>query len=179
MLAMTVFSLMMLVATAGFIGMNRVFIRSSIARELSESSQAVAEDITKSIRQNHEEHRVCSEGSLSDQYEGSLIVGSTAYAWGKDSGLWKGPANCGSFTTEIVSTRYKVRALDVSPLGDEGAIYRVRGVLTTLQDSAINFPASTSNWFDDPNVHCKGSAEGLGVQSCAVEKFNFVVSGRG
>lgn len=181
MLAMTVFTLMMLVATAGFVAMNRVFIRSGIAKELSESSQDVAEDITKAIRQAEENARTCPASPPASDYEGTLIIGSTAYAWNRTGGggMWRGPANCSVFSTEVVPSRYKVRAFEVTPIDTTEGFYRIRGVITTSEDTAINFPAATSNWFEDPNVSCKGTSEVPSAQNCAVEKFNFVVSGRG
>ena len=50
MLAMTVFSTVMVIATVGFIGMSRTFNRGLIRKDLSEYSQSATEDITRTIR---------------------------------------------------------------------------------------------------------------------------------
>lgn len=196
LLAMTLFSAVMIVATVGFIGMNRTFTRSLIRKELSETAQAVTQDVTRGLRAEgiNAEVRLCSE-TVSNPANcyirwSAVCVGGTRYIWRvgttgipttdpplglyRDAGPCTAPIN--STKTLLLSDKYRVRHLRVTALNSSNAdgLFRVEGVFTTADQSALSTPAG-----GDPfTITCLGSSQAAGAQSCAVEKFNFVVSAR-
>lgn len=189
MLAMTVFSAVMVIATVGFIGMNRTFNRGLIRKELSEYSQTLTEDITRTVRGmgSNAYAQKCTIGEPGPDCAStdfSAICFETArYTWGPDannSGLKKdNSSNCGGSVEadarEIVSSRYVVRKLDIEMLSGEGVpnnLFSVSGVLSTADDEALNLDPSEE-------ISCRGTAEAATVRTCAVEKFSFVINARG
>lgn len=187
LLAMTLFSLTMIVATAGFIGMNRVFTRGLVRKDLSEAAQFITEDITRALRAEglSSVATACPEtGSTNPPcYNGwaSQTLGQTRYIWrssGAHTGLSRdtGPSTAApsSSRVSLLSDKYKVKALTISKLPTSADLYRVSGVLTTSTQEALSMPAD-----GDPfKITCLGSGQNVAAQSCAVEKFNFVVSTR-
>lgn len=190
MLAMVLFSLTMVIATAGFIGMNRSYNRSVIRKQLSESLQMLAAELTQTIQTDGRalnKYKKCPEGTGSTTVtcptvasDEVLCFAGTRYVWGSES-LYKqtGSASvCNSSTSDyrssgsqIVNPRFKVQALAVAPVqGQE--LFSVSGVLRTKDDNAFN------NLGDPTQIACKGSSSGL-AQTCAVERFRFMVRARG
>ena len=199
MLAMVLFSTVLVISTVGFIGMNRAFNRGIIKKQLSEGVQAVSDDISRSLRAqpNTSEPISCDGVDLKcanyiKDWK-TLKIGTICYAWqtpGSDpavhakGGIRRSVGACteeSGKTTEILSSRYVVReGIAVSKLsgsniaGDE--LYSVKGIFSTSENSAIHFA--------DPNIpgdnlRCKGTAEDSNVPTCAVQNFNLIINPRG
>lgn len=194
MLAMTVFSAVMVVATVGFIGMNRTFNRGLIRKDLSQYSQTVTEGITRDVRSIGPTVAVdsCAEGATDCVTDRSAVcLGAARYTWngsGEPGGLYKdAPASCGDVLSSnaetVVADRYVVRDFKVerltSPVTGAGfpdSLFRVSGVFTTEDDDALFFGDPS---FDPNQVRCLGTAQAAAVRTCAVERFNFVINARG
>ena len=193
MLAMTIFSAVMVVATVGFIGMNRTFNRGLIRKELSEYSQTVTEDVTRSVR-GGANVRVdnCIEGDYGCLTDRTVIcVGAVRYLWngsGLPGGLYKdSPSSCDapfSDVRTVMPSRYVVRDFKIErienttlPVGVSfpTTLFKVSGVFTTADDDALFFGNPT---FDPDQVKCLGTTEAATVRTCSVERFNFVINGR-
>ena len=198
MLAMVVFSTVLVIATVGFIGMNRTYQRGVIKNQLSEGIQAFTEDVTKSLRAQpiNVLPKYCNgmDATCTGIFNGWqwLSLTNVCYMWpltGSDNigGLYKsqGPCNTTSDNGKILllSDRYVVReAPKIALVNVDGSdvrgaqLYSVSGVFTTIEESAIHKKDS-----GNPNDHwrCKGTAEDSAVSTCAVEEFNFNVNPRG
>lgn len=196
MLAMTIFSAVMVIATVGFIGMNRTFNRGLIRKELSESSQGVAEDVTRVIRNLgvNVSAQNCSSGDADCVPDwSSVCIGSTRYSWravSDEGGLFKDQiTSCDGPITDkknIMSDRYVVRDFKIekimrtvssstTPFSD--SLFRISGVFTTADDSALSLGDPLA--FDPSAVRCLGTSRVATVRTCAVERFNFVINARG
>lgn len=178
LLAMAVFSLVLMVATVGFIGMNRSYTRGAIKRDLSERVQLTNEDVTKMIRVAGDASTAVPCSTNPTGFDHSLQLASAAYAWKDSGGMWRGNAICeaASFTTEILPSAYTVRSFMIYKIPTETSLYKVTGVFTAGAAAGLQFPAGAENWYD--NGRCKGSGESPEANSCAVEKFQFIVNGR-
>jgi prepilin-type N-terminal cleavage/methylation domain-containing protein len=184
MLAMVLFSTVLVVSTVGFIGMNRTFSRGTIKRQLSQDIQTVSTDITRTLRLQP------VGGSLPEYCNGgvgcstadlqTLAFGSVCYLWPMATapdrgGLYKksGSCNSASDTVQIMGSRYMVRSMEVSSVGVDDSIYRFSGIFSTLLDEAIRFDNTGKV------LSCKGTAESPEVASCAVQKFEFSINRQG
>ena len=193
MLAMTVFSTVMVIATVGFIGMSRTFNRGLIRKDLSEYSQSATEDITRTIRGlgTNANFTNCNAGEPACPGSGdysAICFGTFRYAWGVNSGkkgLYKdAPSSCNEELSAdakaIVSDRYVVRSLSIAEIPSGGpampvSLFAISGVLTTSDDDAIVLPPEVA----ENEIRCRGTAEAATVRTCSVEKFNFTVNARG
>ena len=192
LLAMTLFSTVMVIATVGFIGMNRTFTRGVIRKELSEASQKTIEDITQSLRASAKDIAPTEcDGFSNTSYCKSGIAAAcfdgTRYFWNPNEaaagGLYKDTLSCNadpsSAKITVVNERFKVRGLKINPIsGGSNALFAglftVKGALTSGDSSAFNNLSDP----DFSNISCKGSAASSAVRSCSVEKFNLSVSSR-
>lgn len=178
MLSMSLFIFVMIVATVGFVGINRTFTKGLARKQLSESVQRLAEDITTTIN---------NDGGLNSSNigRGQLCSSLSCYVWApysedspdKPSGLRKvtiaeadNPNSKGGI---IIDERYKVDRLDVARIGSEN-LYRVSGIIRTADKNAFNFPDDGYPELNQ-NITCKGSAQEGASTSCSLEKFSFVV----
>lgn len=195
LLAMTLFSLTMVIVTAAFIAMNRAYTRGVIRKQIAESAQAASEDITRIIRTDGralEKFVPCkSEPSQpstcptpESSWKGALCFSSARYIW-NDTGLYKqqGPAGvCNASTANfsansvtIIDPRFKVEELAVTVIPNQAGLFRVSGVIRTTDDAAFENLGDV----DKSKIVCKGSSGGAAVRTCAVEKFNYIISARG
>lgn len=190
MLAMVVFSAVLVIFTVGFIAMNRVFSRGVIRRQLSEGVQITTEDFTRTLRSelNNIDAPVACDGRIASNTCAvsnwvSLNFPSTCYLWnGKVNnspvyGLYKTDESCSSRSPDskvtLVGSQYLVDSLQIDAVSDATnvkGLYRIAGVFRTTNDLAIDFT--------DP-IKCKGTTEQKDVTSCAVEAFNFIVNTKG
>ncbi len=188
MLAMVLFSTILVISTVGFIGMNRTFNRGTIKKQLSESVQTFTEDISRALRSQPNSSPVeiptCGPTdntcvSYLDSWN-TLLIGSTCYLW-QGSGMYKSTGTCNPDNKqEILDSRYVVRfGPYVTLVGtDSGAaLYKVNGVFTTDQIDAIHLPDPDGG--TDSRWHCKGTAESSDVITCAVEEFNIIINPQG
>lgn len=191
MLAMVLFSTVLVISTVGFIGMNRTFNRGVIRKGLSEGVRAASEDIGRALRSQAVNSAPC-RSEVECEVDGwkTLAFGSVCYMWQTgdqaEGGLYKVNGDCrdeGASKEELLHKRYRVRELDVGMTQTkwygENYLYVVSGVFTTLQDDAIHMPDPND---DDQSGHqwrCKGTAEHPDVASCAVEQFRIIINPRG
>lgn len=188
MLAMVLFSTVLVISTIGFIGMNRTFNRGVIKKQLSEGVQMTSEDISRTLRAQpaNRPPTVCSENEGGDEcpvVEGwhTMTFATVCYLWpaAEDvGGLFKRSGSCADDNKkeEVLDTKYRVRELKISPInmGSDSALYNVSGVFTTMSSEAIHFPSE-----EDPAWRCKGTAEHPDVVTCAVETFSVIISPQG
>lgn len=199
LLAMAIFTTVMIITTTGFIAMNRSFTRGTVRKQLSEGVQRTSEDVTRVVRafpQKTGKAFSCIEGDprtgeCPTQSDGSVVCLTGArYFWSiaaEENGLFKDEQECnkpldpnGSLTTKLIDTRYRVVSFDVVAAGASGAtddvhLFTISGTFRTADDYAFD----TSNINDPNKVKCRGSAQSSAVRTCAVERFNFTINARG
>ncbi len=197
MLAMVLFSTVLVISTVGFIGMNRTFSRGTIKKQLSEGVQLVSEDVTRTMRAQPTDSlpRSCNgvdvacKETVAENWSW-LSFSTTCYLWQSPSiedyqgGLFRnsGPCTSESLNNKVamLDERYAVRrALTVQQISETevsaGAqLYGVSGVFSTKDDDAIHEPVDANDFW-----RCKGTAESPNVATCAVQEFNFIVNPRG
>lgn len=193
LLAMTLFTSVMVIATVGFIGMNRVFTRGVIRKELSESSQRINDEVTRSVRNSNTQTTIINcagEDSSSCQLGvGAVCMDGTRYYWNVPvqsdetsvvGGLYRDAATTckdainPSTRTVVVDDRFRIRTFAVSQVSGNSGLYKVSGVLTSGPAESLN------NLGGDPfTISCKGSAQTSLVRSCSVEIFKYIVGSRG
>ena len=191
MLAMSIFVTVMVISTAGFIGMNRTFTRGTIRKQLSESVQRTTEDIaraTRSMPQKSGKLQLCKvsdkdieapAGCPAKPWNALCLTGSRYY-WNPSKGaMYKDIKGCDeiidtSSAEQFLDERYKVAKLEVSTVGGLSLhLYNISGVFRTTDDEAFS-------QIENPDlVKCRGSAESSAVRSCALERFSFTINARG
>lgn len=192
LLAMTLFSSVMVVATVGFIGMNRTFARGTIKKQLSESVQLVTDEASKNIREGSvlTEPINCSESDTPTKpncpsgWSALCFASNVRFFWksfGNDqvsNSLYKDVSNdCDKApdttnATKLVGERFRMLQLVAEPGGSLGLV-RLKGIATTIDRTALTEP--TDN--DPTTIRCQGSANAA-TRTCAVEPFSFIVGGR-
>lgn len=200
LLAMALFTTVMVITTTGFIAMNRSFTRGTVKKQLSEGVQRTTEDVTRVVRalpqaQINGPIPICEPGSatpgcpIQTDWRVLCLTGAR-YFWGKadgeNNGLYKdAPSACSATvdpnnnaTQKLVDTRYKVvdfKIASTTPTGNTNDVF-----LFTI---AGTFRTDDNNAFDDPNnasaVKCRGSAKNSAARTCAVERFSFTINARG
>jgi prepilin-type N-terminal cleavage/methylation domain-containing protein len=200
MLAMGLFSVILVVSTIGFIGINRTYTRGVIKKQLSESIQKLSSDIETTLQIEPSSPVVFCSGAdgppnCTTEDINVLCFSGTRYYWpshaSPEGGLYKDSNICSSDTfdmkNQIVDSRYVAEDLIITPLPNE--LYRVRGIFHTTNLNALTLTTSDNNGdyasqradgsFDPYDTKCKGSSAGSIVQTCAVGKFDFVINSRG
>ena len=192
LLAMTLFSSVMVVATVGFIGMNRTFARGTIKKQLSESVQLVTDEASKNIREGNvlTEPINCSETdnptkpNCPSGWSALCFASNVRFFWkstGDDqtsNSLYKDVSNDCTKTpdtttaTRLIGERFRVLQLVAEPGGTVGLV-RLKGIATTLDRAALTSPINN----DPTTIQCQGSSN-TATRTCAVEPFSFIVGGR-
>jgi prepilin-type N-terminal cleavage/methylation domain-containing protein len=192
LLAMTLFSSVMVVATVGFIGMNRAFTRGTIKKQLSESVQLVTDEASRSIRQGSvlTEPLSCSESDSPTKqncpsgWSALCFASNVRFFWksvGDDTtsnSLYKDTSNdCSkapnvATAARLMGPRFRMLQLVAEPVGAAGLV-RLKGVATTVDRAALTELVNN----DPTSVQCQGSANAAS-RTCAVESFSFIVGGR-
>ena len=173
MLAMSLFISVMVVATVGFVGINRTFSKGLAQKALSEQAQKTVEDMTSTVRSNG-----ATLSSLEGK-ENTLCSSTVCYVWGNQlgerGGLYK-VLNASADTVdqvyqggvELFDQRFFVAKLNVTQLAGSELV-RIEGVVHSNQEGVVEG--------DSPDqLVCKGSAQEGASRNCALEKFEFVVS---
>lgn len=188
MLAMVLFSTILVISTVGFIGMNRTFNRGTIKKQLSQSTQTITEDMARALRSRPNDNpgpiSTCGKADIACvsylEDWNTLMIGSTCYLW-QGSGLYKSTGTCNpSNAQQLLDDRYVVRNGPFVTLvgSDSGtALYRVSGVFTTDAIDAVHVPGAEGD--PDTRWHCRGTAESSNVITCAVEEFNIIINPQG
>lgn len=188
MLAMAISASVLVIATIGFVAINRTFSRGTVRRQLSEGVQRMTEDVTRSVRRAPSASLATSCAPANntdcppDNNWAALCLAGSRYLWKNTSGsagMYVDNKDCGDTvvdadTQELISDNFLVEAFEVTPLNIAN-LYSVRGVIRTLDDAAFRFP-NDGNPF---NITCRGSAENTAVRRCAIENFEFVVNAKG
>ncbi len=185
LLAMTIFTTVMVISTAGFIAMNRSFTRGTVRKQLSEAVQRTTEDITRTLR-NMPQNAVAK----SEERDGMnlLCLAGARYFWPtgtEATGLYRDTNGCEDQTkdrVELVDDRYRVVDLKVATVKTadttvedqlSGALFQVSGTFTTADTDALH-DADKAKF-----ARCKGGALSSAVRTCAVEHFSFIINARG
>lgn len=198
MLAMVLFTTVLVLSTVGFIGMNRTFSRGTIKKQLSEGVQAFSEDVTRTLRAQPTNALPGKCDGVDNNCKNKvkpdwqwLSFANACYLWQSptvenyEAGLYKKSGPCTNTSLDdkitVLSTRYVVRVAPEVKLiegdTDGSQLYSVSGVFTTPEDDAIHVKDTSTDPND--NWRCKGTTESENVATCAVEEFNFVVNPRG
>lgn len=185
LLAMTIFTSAILLMTTIFMSLNRSFSQATTRKELSEASQALAEDITRTIRMYGTNNPMgnCSDAEMSSgDFEESIKIGTTAYVWRTANegsrGVWKG--DCDGANFRLVDDRFTLRQLEVTIVNPPGVVnsslFRIQGVLTSGNDDGLIPPAHEESWITDTDAGCQ-PVSGRN-RNCSIERFNYIVNGR-
>lgn len=180
MLAMSLFITVMIVATVGFVGINRTFSKGLVRKNLSEGLQRSVEDITRSVRVYGSDF---SKSTVENTNVATYCVeGSLCYVWeeydsnndNRKGGLYRvnGEFDPNTYRDgeELLDERFVVDKLVIDPIPNESGLVRISGVIRTNESDAYNIDKN-----DLTNTICKGSAQEGASQNCALEKFNTVV----
>lgn len=188
MFALSMFSLMMIIATVGFVAMNRSYTRGLARKQLSEGAQRTVAAIDRSITGKGLTPFTICDGGGGDScpsmtgtgWQGALCFEGQRYIWG-ERGLFLQSEKCdtslpseddGVEAEQLLSDRFKVDALGVSTIGGGSNLYRVQAVLRTSDDSDFDF--------DDSNparTVCKPTSGA--TQVCAIEVVDTIINARG
>lgn len=198
MLAMSLFSIIFILSTAGFIGINRTYTRGALKKQLSETTQRLTDNISGilSVPQGASPELCTTSGaSCPDDNYNRLCFTGVRYVWPRPignnpGGLHVDNKDCEeTFNTnaarEIVDSRFVVEDLKASAVIGSRDLYYIKGVLHTADMNALRTTSSDTTAdrsaasFDPYSLRCKGSSAGLLVQSCAVEQFDTIVASRG
>lgn len=180
MLAMSLFITVMVVATAGFVGMNRTFTKGVVRKQLSEGVQRTSEELTRSLRSGGELVATDPEDGADEQ---SIRNTASCFIWGatrlyKSSGCSIAEANN---RIELLDRRFAVDFLKVENL--TGDLYRITGVFRTAEEGAFAYANDDREAYlqsQNPNdIFCKGSAQAGADQNCALERLDIVVNAKG
>ena len=199
MLAMGLFSVILIVSTAGFIGINRVYTRGIVKKQLSESVQKIGTDATSVVRiEPSTTVQYCDEAdgqpSCPSSAVNAVCFAGARYYWPSlldpnDGGMYKDNESCNSDTFnrdfELVDSRYTVEDFQIVQLTN--GLFQIKGVIHTRDLGALTINGNSDDYqasratpgYDPYKTKCKGSAAGSVVQTCAVESFDFVVNSRG
>lgn len=185
LLAMTLFTTVMVIATAGFIAMNRSFTRGVVRKQLSEATQSLNEEVTRTVREQGRNALPLNcpadgIGCLIQPGWSAVCFGQVRFVWESDEdgkGMYKDTVSDSCNTavptsgmTQVFSDRYKIQTLTVRPIKE--GLFRVQGLASTTETAALTTPT------DKLDITCKGSAENSAVSTCATEKFDFIISAR-
>ena len=179
LLAMALFTTVMLVSTLGFIGINRTYTRGMVRKQLSESVQTITDDLTRSLRaqSTKTDPDSCKEGCVPNGWS-VLSFSNACYMWKVDDpsgGLYKAQKSCRpesadpSNRTGLLDERFMVHDLTVTSVSGGQGLFRVSGTFTTTDADALV----------DDHSSCRGTSQSPGVSTCAVENFNFIVTTSG
>lgn len=198
MLAMGLFSVILVISTAGFIGINRTYTRSAIKKQLSESSQMLSNSISTTIRTPQGSIVECS---LTDTLGcpapvntwNAVCLNGTRYLWPdfilNKTGVFVDHKKCDEAVDtakqQIVDSRFILEKLSITALDNQ--LYRVKGLLHTTDLNGLTVTDNTGVYsdqravpdFDAYKTKCKGTSAGSFVQTCAVESFDFIINSRG
>ncbi len=192
MLAMAISVTVLIIATVGFVGINRTFSRGLIRRQLSEGVQRITEDVTQTVRAapTQSPSGTCFLGLTSDTCPpgtqwGAQCLANTRYLWRAAGGLYKDSKPCPDAVVEaelleLIDDRFVVEGVIVEPLAIPN-LYHVLGLIRTPDRAAFVFPEDVAN--DDVvsplDTRCRGTAESNAVRTCSIESFDFIVSSKG
>lgn len=192
MLAMGLFSIILVVSTTGFIGINQTYTRAAVKKQLSESVIRLSNEATASMRTPQSaEFLECSQtgSSASGCLVGwnAVCVSGTRFVWKnvfpEDGGLFRDLRECDDENiddlVEVVDQRFVVETFKIVPLLNN--LYQAKGVIRTSDKAAFtvgddNIPITELDSYEPRNLRCRGSSAGSVVRSCAVESFNILVN---
>lgn len=187
LLAMTIFVSVMIVATAGFIGINRTFSKGLARKQLSETVQKVTDDITLTINNEGGLGTIQPTNLPSSDYK-AVCGTSTCYVYPgfnitDDAGMFKARLNTDGTIdlankVYVVDDRYKVDLLNVDSV--TYGLKRISGIIRSKDIASFDIPETgypvVGQDVDTQNITCKGSGA---ATNCALEKFSFIVNTNG
>lgn len=187
-LAMTIFSLVLIIMTGSFIGLTRSYSREQNKKQLSEALQLVVEDITRSLRSaNNSAFEQCDVISNGTPYKALYFSGGTRYLWAKNkddqgnlvdtfAGFYKqanrgscGDGDVAANRETLLDDRYYIRNFAIGALNNINGAYKIN-LLATTRLSGIDTSGNTPR--------CDGSSNPES-RSCAVQKIETIVNVRG
>lgn len=207
MLAMALFSVIMIVSTTGFIAINRTYTRGAIKKQLNGSIRNLESDVSATLRNPQSNPTYCKHDTAAppdcaDSPFNMNCISGARYFWKSvdgisgNSGLYRDSGSCSgaSFVTpnidsavRLVDERFVVEKFTITPL--QNYLFQVTGVLRTVDGSAQTLTDNLGSikpseqtppvtQIDPFKIKCKGSSAGSIVQSCAVQSFDFIINSR-
>lgn len=194
LLAMSLFTAMLVISTAGFIAMNRTFTRGTLKRQLSEAVQRATEDVSRTVRQLPQDGTAitCLAGRQPDDQEGCPIatdwnvicMTGARYFWqntNEVSGLYKDTQECNKAidpvkADQIMDERYKAQAFAIKSVGSADAsirLFTISGLFRTAEDGAFK------DLDQIDKTKCLGSVTSPLARTCALERFSVTINARG
>ena len=192
LIAVAFFSFILLFISAGFIALNRQFVKGRTARTVQNDARFVIEDITRSLRASRYGQLKIADDVAIDT---TMCFGSSQYTWTTlsnfdtddkryaDSGerirLARSEYNggdCQSSTvetqnsTELIGSDTVVQFIDIEGFGSIPGLFKVIVVLSTQQDEIIG-----SNNGADANCESLQTSGSVNPEYCSVVKFETVV----
>ena len=179
LLAMAFFSYILLALTAGYIQLNRQYVKGQTVREVHQAGRVLMEQITRDIRSRGVSN-FCDDSACGPTSNFICIGGSLSYQWdepvhvtsdvGVTERIWIAD-NCSDATgrTELIPEDVAVWDIEVTDLGFE--TYKVDLYLTSSGES-IKVDAGTGL------PQC-ATVSGNGSQYCDVVTFSSITKERG
>lgn len=181
LVAMTVFSLVLVAAAASIIQIGRMYYKGVITARTQDTSRAIIDEISRSIQFSGEEPTFATTTDPSGDEIHAICFGSTRYTYKIDAqvgtdpyGLFKdvGGATCETSDmsgegTELLGENMRLSAFEVEHTADQ---YKVTVWVVYGDDDVIEPHPS-----EDRTV-CRGAV--TGSQFCAVSELSTVVARR-
>ena len=184
MIAMTVFSLVLVAASAGLIQVGRTYYKGVITSRTQDTSRSIIDEISRSVQFSGESPDLVRDGSGN---LAAMCLGNTRYSIRTDvqvgdtnpHGLYKDDAGatCASadLTTpqtggvELLGSNMRFSEFDVEALGDQQ--YRIVVWVVYGDDDLLEVDPNNAD-----RTICRGSA--VGGQFCALGELSTVVTRR-
>lgn len=180
MIATTVFSVILLIMSAGLIYIGKVYYKSVAQSKTQEAARAIISDVSRAIQFDGRDVIIKND---------VVCIGDTMFAFTKNkqvdntqSGLLRANfsgscdvASLGVNKTELVPTGMFLNEFSVTPHTEELYTISVRIVSVPQDTSTISSTDGTTDLFDGANGVCKG---GAGSEFCATSKLTTTVKKR-
>lgn len=196
LIAVTFFSFILLFISAGFVALNRQFVKGRTTRDVQSDARFVVEDVTRSLRASTFGEVKSSSAIQADSF---VCLGEAQYTWttlsasqnastikrytdGEEIRLAKsvysgGPANCrddnivSGDSTELIGPNSVVQYLDIEDnFGEIAGLYKIILVLSTPQDEIIGADPEFAN------CEVLFNTGTVSPEYCSVVKFETIVN---
>lgn len=188
MLALTVFSVILVAASAGLIQIGRMYYKSVITVRTQDTSRNIINELSRSIQFSKDKPEIIRVDPNNPNSQAlALCVGtkrftpllnqqvtddSTAVALYRDTGPNEcEPATSFSDGVELVGQNMRLTRFDVTPLDDKNIQYRLTVWVAYGDDEVLEIDPNNPNRFI-----CTGSE--VGSEFCAISELSTVVSRR-
>lgn len=196
LIAVAFFSFILLFISAGFVALNRQFVKGRTARAVQSDARFVIEDITRNLRESSATQIRSSEAITTDEF---VCLGSSRYVWASldesENGVPNEYSNTGNEirlartdfeggacnsegiaeeeSTELIGQDIAVQFLDIRPFGGLADLFEVVLVLSTRQEEIIGSTAVDGDF--TANCLALQTSGSVNPEFCTVVKFETIV----